>query len=279
MKTSGQNGFTLIELLLAVGIIGALLTALIQLTSNITRTSSELQDRITATDATRRLGEMLTQELRSASFGVVANQPYASGSTQISVLRPVAVGGSTVAGVGVVPTSGFELSSSLSAYTGTFPAVPSGSFLVLLNGSAARLMRTTAATTAGTTQVFQHAGCTNLLSSNAATVSLVTPVGFRYDAANRVLYERRGTNAETIMAWNVSDFTLRYTYVNTTTGTETVSNTHQGQSISTAGVVSRLSRINLLIGITEKGDRQTLSSTITLVSPTGLNINNYTECV
>ncbi|WP_169743886.1 PulJ/GspJ family protein [Deinococcus misasensis] len=273
-----EKGFTLLEILMAMGIVGVLLTALIQLTTNVSSTSSDLQNRINATDATRRLGEVITQELRSSAFGVVANQPYPSGVNQISVLRPMATSGNTVAGVGVVPTASFELSDSITAYMGSLPAVPSGSYLVLLNGASARLMRTTTATVAGSTQVLRHAGCQNVLGSSTATLSLVTPVGFRYDPVNKMLYERRGAAAETIMAWNVSTFQLRYTYLNTSTGTETVSNTYQGQSFSNAGVISRLSRINLTLGITENGKTQQLSNTINLVSPTGLNINTYSEC-
>lgn len=281
MKTpfrTREQGFTLLEMLIAVGIVGILLTALIQLTSNISTTSADLQNRINATDATRRLGEIITQELRSSAFGVVANQPYTSGVNQISVLRPMATSGNTVAGVGVVPTAGFELSDSITAYMGSLAAVPSGTHLVLLNGSSARLMRTSTATALGATQVFRHAGCQNVLGASTATLSLVTPVGFRYDSVSKILYERRGTAAETIMAWNVSTFQIRYTYLNSSTGTETVSSTYQGQSFSSAGAVSRLSRINLTLGITENGKTQQLSNTINLVSPTGLNINNYTEC-
>ncbi|GEM49604.1 type II secretion system protein [Deinococcus cellulosilyticus] len=273
-----RSGFTLLEILIALGIVGVLLTLLMKFTVSVNGTSQDLQDRITVTDATRRLSELVTQELRSTAFGVVASQPYAPASNQISVLRPVPGSGNAVVGIGVVPATGFETSTSITTFTGNLASVPAGTYMVLLSGPAARLLRTTAATTAGTTQVFSHGSCQNVLGATSATVSLVTPIGYRYDAAGRVLYEKRGSSAETIMAWNVSQFSLAYTYVNTSTSAETTSSTFSGITTGSGSFQSVLRRITLTVGMEEDGKSQVLTNTINLTSPIGLNITNYTEC-
>ncbi|GGJ56761.1 prepilin-type N-terminal cleavage/methylation domain-containing protein [Deinococcus roseus] len=281
-KQRSEQGFTLLELLLAMAIMGMLLVSLFNFVQTISKTSTDVQGRINAHDAVRRLAEMVTQELRSTAFGVVASQPYAPNASQISVLSPVATSGNTVAGIGVIDAAGFSTATTVSTYTGTLSAVAANSYLVLLSGSSARLLRTTAATSTSTSQVFTHTGCQNVLSGASATLSLVTPVGYRYDSAAKILYEKRGANPETILAWGISNFALSYTYVNTTTGVETTSTTFSGALVTNAGspvTTSALRRINLLVGMTENGKTQTISNTVNLISPTGLNITSYTECV
>jgi len=84
MRRRLSSGMTLVELLVAMAVLGIILTVAYSAMVSSLRVQTD-QEAITTSQAKlRRVVEVITQDLRSAVFGSITNQPFASNDRQIS---------------------------------------------------------------------------------------------------------------------------------------------------------------------------------------------------
>lgn len=216
-----RDAFTLIEMVLSL----AILTLIVGITATLLQQTLLFQAQQEATAAAqaklRRVVEVVSQDLRGAVFGHIANSPYSSQNDAISFL--IAEGGTAYP---VFNTGSSFATSSLA----TFVASGSASELAItVNGRVLMVNRNNQGVILPITAITQGIGnlwtvsfgCQNTISYTEGTVMYpIREVGYRYDPTSRnLLYSENG--AAQVASFNLSSFVIDYVY-QTDTGTPAI---------------------------------------------------------
>jgi len=273
-------GVTLVEMLIALVILVAVMSIVTVGLSSVLRTQATNEAGTSAQAKLRRVTEVFTQELRSAVLGGITNQPYAPDSETISFM--LLDGG-----------AGYEVqraSSTFAAETFTRIVAPVANaaetglvggqaLLVNTNGQAVVFGVDSVSQQGGSGSVrfnVQHSTCPNTIGFTPGMLLFqVQTLGFRYDASERILYERIGANAAVPVAFDIDQFSLDYVYTEAD-GTPVIRSQPvvdgQGAPLREAtigGVPVTLSRIQMVIGMNSGGSVRTYSGIVEL--PTNQN--------
>lgn len=170
---------------------------------------------------TRRVAEVMSQDIRTSALGMVVNLPYSSNSSAVSYAQLSGGAGYAVTGVS---GSTFQLASN-----GTPPGVDNNDYLVLVdrrkagtaviaqissNGAPSLVLGTTNTYSVTTT-------CSNLVSGGFSLTTetamfLVNLQGYAFDSTNnKITYRQRGDASDTDVAYGISNMKLDYIYTST----------------------------------------------------------------
>lgn len=214
------SGFTLIEMLIALAILTVILgiafTAIIQ---GLQVQGS--QEAATSSQARlRRVGEVFTQELRSAVLGAISNEPYTS--TDSSVSFTLLDGG---AGYQVLPHDSGKNSSFVNANNVQILAPASSKSELGLEGGQALMVNASGQAIIFTIDTVSERGsgsgewnlvhpkCANKIDYTLSTLLFkVKNIGLSYDADTRTVYQREGNGAALPLAFDMSGLGIEYVY-------------------------------------------------------------------
>ncbi|MBS3966124.1 MAG: prepilin-type N-terminal cleavage/methylation domain-containing protein [Truepera sp.] len=220
MRRRLSSGMTLVELLVAMAVLGIILTVAYSAMVSSLRVQTD-QEAITTSQAKlRRVVEVITQDLRSAVFGSITNQPFASNDRQISFA--LIAGG---AGYQVLPHDSGNNNSFRTANNVQIIATVANAAELNLEGRQAMMVnanrRAVIVNVGNVTRRggpgsvewnVVHPGCANTIDYTPNTLLFrIDSLGLRYDAATRTLWQRRGAT-EVPLAFDISDFRLEYVY-------------------------------------------------------------------
>lgn len=207
-----NEGFTLIELLVAVALLGILLTLVFSTMTQGVQLQTRTETQVSLDSNLRRLSQIVTQDLRNASYGMVTSTPYATGATSISV----ALASDNAVHPVIGPATSFQTAQNTQALLPSGAAWPANASFALVNapGSRATILKLSTGFTAGGAVTLQHAGQANTLCPSTGNfVQRVSLVGYSYDAARKVVFRTTqdvGDATELPLAFNVTAFSLSY---------------------------------------------------------------------
>lgn len=206
----------------------------------------------------RRVMQIVTQDLRNMSYGMVSSTPYASGASSISVALATDNAVHPVMG----PASGFQGANTTQILLPSATSWPTNSLFALVHSGRqqATILKLTSALSASGAATLQHNGQTNTVCwANNNFVQRVETAGYSYDSSKRVLYRATQNDAGLVqvpLAFNVSAFTLSYV-------------TNTGSAYTSPGAIppgQTLSRIAITVSVdgrTSSGDmRRSLNGSV-----------------
>lgn len=245
-----NDGFTLIELLVATALLGLLLSLVFASMTQGVQLQSRTEAQVSLDSNLRRISQIVTQDLRNASYGMVTATPYATGAASISV----ALASDNAVHPVVGPASSFQTAQTTQALLPGSAAWPANASFALVNapGSRATVLKLSAGFTAGGSVTLQHTGQTNTVCASTGNfVQRVSLVGYSYDATRKVVFRTTqdvGNATELPLAFNVTAFSLSY-----------ISQTGTAYSSPDALPANeQLSRIALSVGMEAPTNRGTL---------------------
>ena len=214
------HGLTLVEMLIATTVfflISAAATAGITLTlrmQNLNEASSSAQTKL------RRVGEVFTQELRSAVLGGISNTPYTSDGDSVSFA--LLDGG---AGFQVLPhasgnNNSFKNASSVQILAPVATAAElglAGGQAMMVNASGDAIIFSVNSVTAAGGGAFEfnvtHPGCGNTIDYTANTLMFkVATLGYDYDPVSGDMNVTEGSAAEQPFSFGLDDVVFSYVY-------------------------------------------------------------------
>lgn len=210
---SVQTGMTLIEVLVALAILGLVF---ILTSSGIVQglTVNRLQQDATNTQSKlRRITEVVSQELRSAVLGGVADFPVTSDSDGISFVLLSGGGGVTV-----LPRPGADWGNAentlVHATDSTALQALVGKPAIMISGSGDALVINQVSS--ATSERVRHPGCKISMDYDPATrLYGIRTIGFTYDSNTQTLYQRifDSTEVEELpFAFGLTEFSVGYEY-------------------------------------------------------------------
>lgn len=216
----GRDGFSLLEALVALAILGVILVVAYAAISQGLRVQSG-QEAATSTQARlRRVTEVVTQELRGAVLGSVANTPYESGRTSVSFLL-------LDGGAGYQVTSIDAASNRLNVVgdSGAFGGPGTQLMLVDAGGQAVIFtLQSNNVGSGGTRQLAPNAAsCFLGLTATAVTANQnsllfrVKTLGLEYDGEDTLFVSERN-ETPLPLAFNLSGVRFDYIYQGKDTG-------------------------------------------------------------
>lgn len=209
-----HSGMTLVESLIALAILGIVMSLAYGAITSSLRVQGQ-QEAITTNQAKlRRIIEVISQDLRSAVFGSITDNPYESNSKQVSFM--MLTGG---AGYPVIQKSGFSGSNSFEAIISDGDDMV-GQQVVLVNsdGLGVVVPVTGASSPSGGTVEF-FSSCRNTIPYGTSVLMFqVETTGIRYDQDSTNMMLRTANVDEQPFAFELAD--LRFDYVYTYTSPE-----------------------------------------------------------
>lgn len=210
-----QSGMTLVEALIALLILGFILSLAYGAITSSLRVQGQ-QEAITTNQAKlRRIIEVISQDLRSAVFGSITDNPFASNSQQVSFM--MLTGG---AGFPVLQSPGFSNSTDFQAIVPNANDLV-GQQIVLVNSEGLGVVKsvTSVSSGAGGNSVISSS-CRNTIPFGSSVLMFqVETTGIRYDPDSENMFLLTANVDEQPFAFDLSD--LRFDYVYTYTAPET----------------------------------------------------------
>lgn len=253
-----RSGFTLLEMLIASGVFFLIMGAVTAGVTLTLRTQNLNEAAAGAQAKVRRVGEVFSQELRSAVLGGISNTPYTSDGDSVSFA--LLDGG---AGFQVLPHAGgnaaFKAADSVQIVApfdtaGELGLVGSQVLMVNANGEATVFPVSAVQSAGAGTFRFDvvHAGCTNRIdyTSNTLLFEVVT-IGYDFDSATGDLDTTIGAAAETTLSFELEAVAFRYVYTlaDGTTSTQSTPLTDAGglpvRTGTISGQAATLARVQL----------------------------------
>lgn len=198
-------GYSLIELLVATAILGIVLSLASQGIIMALRHHRSQQEVVAVQSKLRRINEAMSQEVRAAVLGGLANYPVVTSATGVSLM--LLDGGS---GYQVLSRTSSKIEFVADVASVTDLGFAQQVLLVDPNGNA--LIINHSSITALGSSVFRidHPACSNTLTDTKDNlVFSVQAVGFDYDAGEKTLY-REDLNSRLPVAFDLSDFRIDY---------------------------------------------------------------------
>lgn len=217
MKLHQANkGLSLVELLLALAVFGIVLAIAYGAITGSLRIQSDQEAVTTAQGKLRRVVEVLTQDLRSAVFGSIANAPYGSDENQVSFMM--------LTGGAGYPVLAPDWSIGFSEQNEIVVQIPDASHLVnrevvMINGVTGQgivLPVNRATSHDGNWRLQSH--CKNAIAYalNSTLMFEVETVGLRHDESEQAIFTTIQGNREVPFAFGISDFRIDYVYTSPT---------------------------------------------------------------
>lgn len=261
-----STAFTLLEILMAMGLLSILMGFAYKAINDSLRDQS-VQEATTNTQAKlRRIVEVMTQDIRSAVLGGIINTPYGSGSTAISFALLDGGAGFPLSGSTATGTTVISTASSVTAL-----GIAQNDILFLLDTVNNRgILRTVSATpvsAGGNQYTVSYANCPN--AAGTAMAFKVSPQGYTYDSSSKQLRYTRGSLAQEVVAFNITNLQIAYVYRNPNNNEETnnptgyISGGSVQQMMTIGGNPFYLQRIQLTLASDEKAGGRTITRSYT----------------
>lgn len=207
---------TLIEALIALAIFGIVLSLAYGAITSSLRVQNQQEALTTTQSKLRRIIEVISQDLRSAVFGSITDDPYVSGPQQVSFM--LLTGG---AGFPVLDGSNFTTRLQFDALIPAGTAISAGQQVVLVNtaglGVVLPVTNVSSVSGSGTRTVSTSCRLTIPYEEGVLMFQIET-TGMRYDVDSGHMFLETAGVDEQPFAFDLSD--LRFDYVYTYTSPE-----------------------------------------------------------
>ena len=203
-----SRGFTILELLVSLGLLLVMLGASYGAIERFLE-ARQTQDAITATQAKlRRVLEVFTQDLRSAVFGAIINEPYRSGESAVSFALLKGSSGFKV--VANDPSSWPDRYST--KIIAENPGIKRGDHVLIVNkDQKAVILKVSGVRRVDTRQWrIWHRSCRNTLTYYPNTLLFAVDLyGVRHDEADKTLI-LNVNGREQLLAFDIQRFRVEY---------------------------------------------------------------------
>ncbi len=205
------RGLTVLELLLALLVLVIVMTLAFNTSIQGLQLNQSNEAVSAAQNRARRVLEVMSQDLRTAAFAIVTHTPFNSNATGISFAQVAGGAGYTITAVAGSSLTLVSNSPTIAS------EIPVGTRLVVIDGNDNAVLTRTASlpVLSGINTYTLTTTCNNLpiVATSQTLASVVSLLGYRYDAANRKLvYQALGDSASTDVAYDVSNFRIDYVY-------------------------------------------------------------------
>lgn len=224
--SSKREGMTLIEVLIALAVLAVVLSLAYGAITSSLQVQSAQEAAATTQGKLRRVIEVISQDLRSAVFGSITDNPYVSDNRQVSFM--MLTGG---AGYPVAKTTNFSNSNYFEALTASSAGF-AGSQVVLVNSNGTGVVVPVTSVSNGSSSAYKrfNISCRNTIDyGDSVLMFQIETSGIRYDANAQNMYLRTAGGTEQPFAFDISDLRFDYVYTftmnvagTTTKPTETV---------------------------------------------------------
>ncbi len=216
----GQAGLTLVELLVALAVFLVVLTLASGGIIQALRVSRHNDEVASLQALARRATQVIAEEMRSLSFGAIADEPYPSGTSRISFFLPEGPAWPVYPhdsgnNASFVQAANVQIAASVDRAEDLQLA---GGHALMRNGQGDAIaldVQTIARRGGPTSRTWNlvHPGCPNTIDYTQGTTILqaVDAIGYRYDADTQTIY-RTTSSGEDALAFGVEAFTLQYVY-------------------------------------------------------------------
>lgn len=201
------RGLTMVEVLIALAILSIVLGLAYGAITSSLRVQSTQEAATTTQAKLRRIVEVVSQDLRGAVFGSITDDPYTSGSQQVSFM--MLTGG---AGFSVLDRPNFHNATSFEVLM-SGDHVRSGDQIVLVNraGNGVVMNVSTVSGSGGRRTV--TGSCRNTIDFEGGVLMfLVETTGIRYSAADNNMYLRVKGGSEQPFAFDLEGLRFDYVY-------------------------------------------------------------------
>lgn len=258
------RGFTLIEILVALAVLITLTAIAYNGLIQSLQTQSD-QEAVTSAQAKlRRVMEVITQDLRSAIFGGIINQPYTPTAQAVSI--GLIDGG---AGYPVVNKQDYYADILSSATTTSALGISASDQLLMVNGAQSIVLPVSGVAQNGQPSQWRlsHAACRNPLAfaPTGTLVFRIRAMGIRYDPSQNILYTREGGTEQT-MAFGITNFRIDYVYSSSSGALRTwnfSSGAFPGMTFTDAGTTYALQRLQVVMETRENSRGRAITRTYT----------------
>ncbi len=268
--TRSSNGFTLVEVLIAAAILVVVLGIVTRGLVGYLGYTGHVQTNVNVQTQLRRTMELVTQDLRNASFGMLAKVPYASDKHDVSLMQMDETSAYQVLKGAAQTAQNFQNADNFQVVAPNNLSWAAGDLLLLLSpnngqGTALVLSKNPGATGHDWTAVHSNQANTICWDQDMMAVK-ATAIGYRFDATNKLLIRATGVNVTSVsgtplmtaieqpVAFNVDDFTLGYI------GADGAS--YDTPDAATAAG-TRVVRVAVTLKMSGKNGRQTVSKELT----------------
>lgn len=224
MRTARYSrGVTLVEVLVALAVFGVVMAIAYAAINGSLRIQSDQEAATTTQGKLRRIVEVMTQDLRSAVFGSITNEPYVSGNNQVSFMMLTGGAGYTVLPPADYDPIGFASGNKAIVQMNDARHL-AGQQVVMIESSSRKgvvlPVQHVRSTARADEWELQWAGsCRNSLiyQQNSTLIFEIETVGMRYDPESRSIRSITADGAEVPFAFGISDYRVEYIY---TSGTD-----------------------------------------------------------
>lgn len=278
----GTRGLSLVEVLIALAILGLVLALAYGAIIGSVGTQARQEASVTAQAKLRRIVEVLSQDVRSAVFGSLLDQPYATNGNQVSFML-------LTGGAGYALDKYLLNQTQVKVIGGTTASLLGRSVLIVNQQGKGQLLRVTGVS-AGSGKQTLTLNCSVNVAHTANTLLFeVETLGVSYDdAAEQVNVIAAASAAEAPLAFNINDFRIEYVY--SADGRDPIVRTTPNrvlgsisQTLESGGTTYTLKRLQLIIGtdaVTREGTRQyTNTAQIDISAGGDYAIKELTSCI
>ncbi len=215
-------GLSMIEMLIALAIFATVFA--LSSKGIITGIQGQaLQDDIASTQSRlRRVSEVITQQLRGTVFGSISSLPYLPGENDISFAVLDGSGGFQVlpdtSDPNVVKISNINILASSVTNAASLGLTNQQALIINDPGILIGFTVNNVQSAGGTYQLkVSNASCSQTLTHSDNTLLFKgNLVGLHFDKDKKILYRKVGANEPAPLAYNISDFKIRYIYKSAT---------------------------------------------------------------
>lgn len=252
------RGLSLVEVLIALAILGLVMTLAYGAIIGSVGTQARQEAGVTAQAKLRRVVEVLSQDVRSAVFGSLLDQPYTTNGSQVSFML-------LTGGAGYALDKYLLNQTNVTVIGGTTAGLAGRSVLIVNQQGKGQLLRVTSVS-AGSGKQTLNLNCSVNVAHTANTLLFeVETLGVSYDeSAEQVNVIVDSSADEAPLAFDINDFRIEYVYA--ATGKDPiVRNTPNrvlgtiSSTLESAGTTYTLKRLQLVIGtdaVTREGTKR-----------------------
>lgn len=202
----------------------------------------------------RRTLQIITQDLRNSTYGMVSSIPYPSSNSAISI----AIGSDNAIHPISGPASSFQSSQYVQAILPATSNWPASTLFTVVNPSReqATILKVSSPVNIGGVATIQHSGQQNTVCYSAGNfIQRVEIVGYSYDIAKKTIFRQiqneSGSNTFPL-AFNVSDFVISYI--------SNLGNSYNSRNAIPTG--EQIAKISIQITMTGRSNGKTITSSL-----------------
>ncbi|WP_027892946.1 PulJ/GspJ family protein [Calidithermus chliarophilus] len=258
------RGFTLIEILVALAVLITVTAIAYNGMIQSLQTQSDQEAATNSQAKLRRVMEVITQDLRSAIFGGIINQPYTPTARAVSF--GLIDGG---AGYPVVNKQDQYADILSAAATASALGIGVNDQLLMVNGAQSIVLPVSGVAQNGQPSQWRlsHSSCRNPLAyaPTGTLVFRIRAMGIRYDPDQDTLYTREG-GTEQAMAFDITNFRIDYVYTSSSGTLRTwdfSGGAFPGMTFTDAGTTYTLQRLQVVMEAREISRGRAITRTYT----------------